>query len=77
MKKASSKSAAATKRGPAPDQAAAAVFASYPPALRKKLTALRTLIFDVAKKTEGVGALEETLRWNEPAYLTPSKAGST
>ena len=54
----------------------AAVFASYPPALRKKLAALRTLIFGVAAKTEGVGALDETLRWNEPAYLTRSKSGS-
>lgn len=25
----------------------------------------------------GLGALEETLRWGEPAYLTQSKSGST
>ncbi len=69
-------SAATAKRTSVRDPAVAAVFASYPPALRTKLNALRALIFDVAAKTEGVGALEETLRWNEPAYLTESKAGS-
>ncbi len=55
----------------------AAVFGSYPPALRARLLALRALIYDVAAKTEGVGALDETLKWGEPAYLTPSKSGST
>ena len=38
---------------------------------------LRDLIFDVAAKTGGVGALDETLKWGEPAYLTRSKSGST
>ncbi len=36
------------------------------------------MIFDVAASTEGVGAIEETLKWGEPAYLTTaSKSGST
>lgn len=40
--------------------------------------ALRDLIFSVAADTEGVGELEETLKWGEPAYLTAqSKRGST
>jgi len=39
---------------------------------------LRRMIFDTAAATEGVGQLEETLKWGEPAYLTAiSKAGST
>lgn len=39
---------------------------------------LRELIFDTALKTEGVGELLETLKWNQPAYLTPAtKSGST
>lgn len=39
---------------------------------------MRRLIFDAAAKTDGVGPLEETLRWGEPAYLTThSKSGST
>jgi hypothetical protein len=38
---------------------------------------LRELIFEVAAETEGVGALEETLKWSQPAYLTTeSKSGS-
>jgi hypothetical protein len=60
------------------DPEVAAVFAGYPPAARKKLLALRALIFATAAKTKGVGPLEESLRWGEPAYLTlESKSGST
>ena len=56
----------------------AAVFASYPPLLRRRLLALRRLILATAAKTPGVGELEESLRWGEPAYLTSeSKSGST
>ena len=54
-----------------------AVFASYPPVIRRKLLALRSLIFKTAASTPGVGALEETLKWGEPAYVTQSKSGST
>ena len=39
---------------------------------------LRQLIFETAARTEGVGELEETLKWGQPAYLTSqSKSGST
>lgn len=56
----------------------AAVFESYPRKFRHKLLALRELIFQTAKSTEGVGEIEETLKWGEPAYLTSqSKSGST
>ena len=56
----------------------ATTFERYPLAMRKKLMSLRTLIFDVAEHTEGVGALDETLKWGEPAYITAqSKSGST
>ncbi len=42
-----------------------------------RLLELRQLIFDTAAATSGVGALEETLRWGEPSYLTTqSKSGS-
>jgi hypothetical protein len=36
---------------------------------------LRQLVFDVAKETDGVGEIEETLKWGEPSYL--AKGGST
>jgi hypothetical protein len=55
-----------------------AVFSAYPKPLRAKLLALRRLIFETAKATEGVGALQETLKWGQPSYLTPETgSGST
>jgi len=43
-----------------------------------KLLFLRQLIFDTAAKTDGVGEIEEVLRWGEPAYLTTqTRSGST
>jgi len=53
-------------------------FDAYPPNIRKKLLVLRELIYKVASDTPDVGPLEETLKWNEPAYLTSkSKSVST
>ena len=53
-------------------------FAAYPPAMRKRLLTLRDLIFKTAASTAGVGEIEETLKWGEPAYVTSqSKSGST
>jgi hypothetical protein len=54
-----------------------AAFAAYPAALRAKLKSLRRLILKTAKETEGVGPLEETLKWGQPSYLTNSKNGTT
>jgi len=55
----------------------AAVFAAYPGHIKAKLMFLRWLIFDVAAKADGVGELEETLKWWQPSYLTTqSKSGS-
>ena len=60
------------------DPAVDAVFGAYPKPLKTKLLALRRLIFDTARTTKGVGALEETLKWGQPSYLTPeTKSGST
>lgn len=55
----------------------AAKFAAYPPNVRAKLLALRELVFETAATAEGVGDIEETLKWGEPAYATKSKSGST
>ena len=58
--------------------AVAAVFEAYPKPLRSKLQALRRLIFDTARTTDGVGPLEEALKWGQPSYLTTeTKSGST
>ena len=59
------------------DPQVAEVFRLFPPRARTRLLKLREIIYDVAAKTPGVGELDETLKWGEPAYLTPSGAGST
>lgn len=45
-------------------------FESYPITVRPKLEFLRNLILEVAKNTDSVGEIEETLKWGEPAYVT-------
>lgn len=53
-------------------------FESYPDYIKPKMQCLRNLIYEVAHATDGVGELEETLRWGEPAYLTSKpKSGTT
>jgi len=60
------------------DPAVDAVFKAYPKILRGRLLALRRLILETAATTEGVGVLQETLKWGQPSYLTPaSRSGST
>jgi hypothetical protein len=60
------------------NSAVAKVFGAFPPKLRGKLVSLRQLILKTAAKTEGVGAIEETLKWGQPSYLTTkTKSGST
>ena len=60
------------------DERVARIFDAYSRAARKKLLAIRALIFDTAAQTEGVGALEETLKWGQPSYLTTeTRSGST
>ena len=55
----------------------AAVYDAYPKDLKSKLLALRRLILETAADTEGVGELEEALRWGQPSYLTTkTKSGS-
>ena len=81
MKKPAGKKAAkraiARPRGHFAEPAVEAVFATYPNPVKSKLLALRRLIFDTADATEGVGALEETLKWGQPSYLTAeSKSGT-
>lgn len=56
----------------------AKAFEAQPVKERAKLLLVRDLIFETAERTPGVGALTETLKWGEPAYLTEeTKSGST
>jgi hypothetical protein len=69
---------AGTPRGDFSDPAVDAVFNTYPTPLKTRLLALRRLIFETARTTAGVGALQETLKWGQPSYLTAAtKSGST
>ena len=66
-----------TKRKNIQNPEVAAVFETYPKAVKTKLMFLRKLILDVASETDGVGVLEETLKWGQPSFLTTeSKSGS-
>lgn len=77
-KKPARNSVARKPRADFADPAVDAVFRAYPAPLKTRLLALRRLIFDTAKATKGVGALQETLKWGQPSYLTPeTKSGST
>jgi Domain of unknown function (DU1801) len=60
------------------DAAVAEVFSTYPPVQKQKLNELRDIIYQVAAATDGVGAIDEVLRWQQPSYLTPETgSGST
>src|SRR5664279_193191 len=77
IRKASGKRAA-RRRADVSDPAVDTVFNAYPAPLKAKLQALRRLIFETARTTEGVGLLQETLKWGQPGYLTPeTRSGST
>ncbi len=52
-------------------------FDAYPPQVRQRLLTLRELVYRTADTTQGVGEIEETLKWGEPAYLTRNRSGST
>ncbi len=56
----------------------AAAFREFPAPVCRRLERVRSLILTVARETEVVGPLVETLKWGEPAYLTEaSGSGST
>lgn len=51
------------------------VFENYPDIVKDKMKALRKLVLETAQEIEEIKVLEETLKWNEPSYI--SKIGST
>lgn len=53
-------------------------FDTYPIEIRKNLLYIRKLIFDIASESDNIGELEETLKWDQPSYLTSKpKSGTT
>lgn len=49
----------------------------FPDRAIEGLLQLRRIIFDVAHNLPEIGRLEETLRWGQPAYLTPDRKAAT
>lgn len=54
----------------------AKVYAGFPEGVRKFAVDVRALIYETAE-VENVGAIVETLKWGQPAYLTAPNIGST
>lgn len=60
------------------DRKVRAAFDAVPAPAREGMLALRQLLFEVAAGLPEVGPVEESLRWGQPAYLTPvTRSGST
>ena len=47
-------------------------FQAFPDETRDRLLTLRELIYDIARQTDGVGPVSETLKWGQISYLNPS-----
>lgn len=53
-------------------------FNDYAEPTRERLLTVRDVIFAVAQCTPEVGPIHETLKWNQPSYLTQqTRAGTT
>jgi hypothetical protein len=59
------------------DPGVKAVFASYPQEMRQALEDLRETILNVADAVKGVGKIEESLKWGQPAYRPVSPQTGT
>lgn len=63
---------------PFSDPKVAAKFANFPDEIRKRMLPLRELVFEIAAEDPRIGPIEETLKWDQPSYLTSeTKSGST
>lgn len=45
--------------------------------MRARLLTLRELVFQTAERTASIGPLDESLKWNEPAYRVRHGGGTT
>lgn len=52
-------------------------FNAYPDEVQARLLLVRALILTRAGEIDGLGRIEETLKWGEPAYLTPQSGFGT
>jgi hypothetical protein len=56
------------------DPSVKAVFESYPQQMREALEDLREMILNIGDAMQGVGPLEESLKWGQPSYRS-SRSG--
>lgn len=55
-----------------------AAFEAFESDEQRALLGIRRMIFTLASETDGVGSIEETLKWGQPSYLTVKpKSGTT
>jgi len=60
------------------NSAVKSTFNAYPNITKNKLLFLRELIFQIAGENNEIGEIEETLKWENPSYLTHKpKSGTT
>ncbi|MCC1491099.1 DUF1801 domain-containing protein [Cognatishimia sp. F0-27] len=52
-------------------------FDAFPAHSRAPLQALRAMIFETAADMPEIGPVEETLKWGQPAYITPKTRAAT
>jgi len=52
-------------------------FMDYPENIRERLLQIRELIFSIADKSSEIGEIEETLKWENPSYLTAKPKSGT
>lgn len=56
----------------------ASTYQAIPINVRKKLLALRQMIFEISNNLDEIGEVQETLKWGTPSYLTEHpKSGTT
>lgn len=53
------------------------VFDAYTGPIRDSLLKLRSLVFEVASETDGVGPLTESLKWGQPSYSAEQTGSGT
>ncbi|MCK0126755.1 DUF1801 domain-containing protein [Gelidibacter sp. F2691] len=60
-----------------PDPLVQKAFQDFPDNVRADLLGLRDLILKTAAELPEIGTLQETLKWGQPAYLTPETGAAT
>jgi len=63
---------------PFKDKNIKSIFNAYPTDVKNRLLSIRELIFDIALENDTIGVIDETLKWQQPSYLTSKpKTGTT